>query len=39
MMRNEPRVDLVSPAELAAYVAKEIPAWAALARKAGVQPQ
>ena len=28
-----------SSAELAAYVAKEIPEWAALARKAGVQPQ
>jgi tripartite-type tricarboxylate transporter receptor subunit TctC len=28
-----------SSAELAAYVAKEIPEWAALARKAGVEPQ
>jgi tripartite-type tricarboxylate transporter receptor subunit TctC len=28
-----------SPAELAAYVAAEIPKWAALARQAGVQPQ
>ncbi|HLH90497.1 MAG TPA: tripartite tricarboxylate transporter substrate binding protein [Xanthobacteraceae bacterium] len=28
-----------SSAELAAYVAKEIPQWAALARKAGVEPQ
>ena len=28
-----------SPAELGAYVATEIPKWAALARQAGVQPQ
>jgi tripartite-type tricarboxylate transporter receptor subunit TctC len=28
-----------SQAELAAYVAAEIPKWAALARQAGVQPQ
>jgi len=28
-----------SPAELAAYVAAEVPKWAALARQAGVQPQ
>jgi tripartite-type tricarboxylate transporter receptor subunit TctC len=28
-----------SPADLAAYVASEIPKWAALAHKAGVQPQ
>jgi tripartite-type tricarboxylate transporter receptor subunit TctC len=28
-----------SPAELAAYVAAEIPKWAALAHQAGVQPQ
>jgi tripartite-type tricarboxylate transporter receptor subunit TctC len=28
-----------SRAELAAYVAAEIPKWAALARQAGVQPQ
>jgi tripartite-type tricarboxylate transporter receptor subunit TctC len=27
------------PAELAAYVAAEIPKWAALARQAGVKPQ
>jgi tripartite-type tricarboxylate transporter receptor subunit TctC len=28
-----------SPAELAAYVAAEIPKWAALARRAGVKPE
>jgi tripartite-type tricarboxylate transporter receptor subunit TctC len=28
-----------SPAELAAYVAAEIPKWAALARQAGVKPE
>jgi tripartite-type tricarboxylate transporter receptor subunit TctC len=28
-----------SPAELATYVASEIPKWAALARQAGVQSQ
>ena len=28
-----------SPADLAAYVAAEIPKWAALARQAGVKPQ
>ena len=28
-----------SPAELAAYVASEIPKWAALARQAGVKPE
>jgi tripartite-type tricarboxylate transporter receptor subunit TctC len=27
-----------SPTELAAYVAAEIPKWAALARQAGVKP-
>jgi tripartite-type tricarboxylate transporter receptor subunit TctC len=28
-----------SPPELAAYVAAEIPKWAALARQAGVKPE
>jgi tripartite-type tricarboxylate transporter receptor subunit TctC len=28
-----------SSAELAAYVAAEIPKWAALARRAGVKPE
>jgi tripartite-type tricarboxylate transporter receptor subunit TctC len=28
-----------SPTELAAYVAAEIPKWAALARQAGVKPE
>jgi hypothetical protein len=28
-----------SPAELATYVATEIPKWTALARQAGVKPE